>query len=415
MNPVTPSRFKRRLIFVSLLCGMGGIGAWIGIQSDRVVMNWTIPSGASDALRELHTIFEGIQLERLTHMPPESIPAEDWLLVLKKLGDITDPQVKAHRVQRVASVMNLRQVIECIRMIISMPEMGATDLVVQSLYKQWGRLDSRSAIQGLSALPEGWNQSAIERAIIEGWLETAPSAVVGYLSTEAKPSDYRDTMLVQLMQHWPLSALNTLWPVLNHISDPIMVYSLTDILIKSHMEQQHETALSREILDLPDNQFRAKAIEILVAEMTLRNPATTLRWASGLSAALDRSFVLKQCIQNWLMIENVSAIADHLRTYPMNEDYDGAVRLIALAFLNTDPANAFLWGMSIHNPEDRIEVLGMAGYDWLKKDSVEATAYISESTISEETKQFIFDFYRSSDAIDATPDEVVDESTTEER
>ena len=140
------------------------------------------------------------------------------------------------------------------------------------------------------------------------------------------------------------------------------------------------------IATLTDPVIRVKAINTLIDKWGYDNPAQAAQWVAGLPRDEYWSEFAARMTKIWARDFPDSAATWLLSLSPPAPQLDTAIQTLVSIVMKANPAGAMAWAHVITDLNKRHNLMQRAGYLWLKKDPIPATAYILNSDLPDAIK-----------------------------
>jgi len=285
------------------------------------------------------------------------------------------------------------------------------DEIFVALLRRWGELDGRSALAYALELANAGNRDEGIAGVLAGWATYDPqtsyqwalanpgqnpfqserlNAVIGQIAigdpaaafayaSELPVDSFRTgalrTIADQLHAEGKLG-LALPWFV-NLAEGPVKEVAFEHV---ARIWSSYEPVFAAEWVEQNSRQVvHAQALSAVAATWGRTDPQRAADWASELPTGRARSAGVSAAVGTWLDLGEVNDVAGWLNRQPTHQDFDDAVRKVALASMYDDPETAMSWAESIIDENLRSVTMNMVGQRWMSLDQAAAQAYYGNS------------------------------------
>jgi hypothetical protein len=245
---------------------------------------------------------------------------------------------------------------------------------------EWGGGDLSAAVDWAQKLDE---RSLREEALVHlsyRWFEADPDEALAYAALH--PTEHRQ-LLTTLVGQWsrqqPEAA--AAWAA-ELFSEPAMAGVATSAIAAWAIKD--DLAAAEFVLGLPGGKLRDEASIAVMSVLARNDPSTGALWATSFPAGSKRDYAIENLVYNWATSDPTSALTWSSRL-PTGER-DLAIHAGAGGLIDTQPALAASWAMTIQDEGRRVQQAERAARRWLETDRWAAEAWIRQSILPPETK-----------------------------
>ncbi len=130
---------------------------------------------------------------------------------------------------------------------------------------------------------------------------------------------------------------------------------------------------------------KAAPIGTIAWQWAGEDPQATSKWAASLPEGASRERAFENLVNRWSQ-NDPYATGAWLGTLPAGQSRDTAVAAYTRRVASTDPLTAAQWAETIGNDSMRNSQIESIAAAWLKTDANRATAWIANSSLSEDVK-----------------------------
>lgn len=281
------------------------------------------------------------------------------------------------------------------------------DEMFTALLRRWGELDGRSALAYALEKTNTGNREEGIAAVLAGWATYDPqtpyqwalanpgenpfqsdrlNAVIGQMAAVDPATAFSHASSLP-MDSFRTGALRTLADQLHTVGKlslalpwfadlpegPVKEVSLEHV---ARIWSSYEPVSAAEWVERNSEQFiHSQAISAVASTWGRADPQRAATWASQLPTGRARMAGLSPAIGTWLNRGELNSVASWLNQQPPHQDFDDAVRQVALASMIDDPETAMSWADSISDDNLRSVTMNMVGQRWMSFDPSAALAY----------------------------------------
>lgn len=393
---------------VLLLTALGGVfflGALFGIALRRAASG---ESTQPDPKSEVALV-----LTSLTGQAPIASQLDDqqpfgppWTTAIESLLNESQANRRSYQGRVLAEALTLRQIGEAVDFLASQPPSPRQLELLFLLLEQWGQLDGRTALAYALDPTRPFARDAAIEAVLAGWARQNPNAAWNWVienpSSNARDVQRHRAILTEVAARNPVRALE-MADLLSNLNDrhearqtilarvleqnsPADALTLLAVITDPAERRLAEAAVITQWARVDptraatwvdatgDEALQALALPDLTAAWAQTDPARAAAYAYAGPAGSSRARALENAIDAWIDRAGPVAPAEWLNSLQAQPDLDPAVATLSLAILDTDPATAMSWILSLADPDERFFYATLAGREWLLHDPSTARA-----------------------------------------
>lgn len=248
---------------------------------------------------------------------------------------------------------------------------------------KWSEVDPGGAARFFDLTQESVSSFNPATAVIaRNWAALDPAAALAWAGANANGQGFSPAMQGAIAGWWQKDSVAAENYALSHVTtlgDRQILGVLTSTIYNSNPQRAIEFA-SR----IPEKEARLQADNILSSQMAMNDPEGASTWAASLPADV-RSSTLHAAISMWAS-SNLSAAGDWVGTLngPARDD---AVDAYTSILSRSDPGAAATLATTMADQTARGQSLGRLVTSWMEKDPTAATAWIQNSTLTNDEKR----------------------------
>jgi hypothetical protein len=245
---------------------------------------------------------------------------------------------------------------------------------------EWGRNDLSAALEWAQNLNESALQETALVHLSYRWFEENPEEALAYAALN--PTEHRQ-LLTTLVGQWsrqqPEAA--AAWAA-EFSANPTMAGVASSAV--AAWAQKDDLAAAEFVLGLPDGPLRQEAAISVMSALAQHDPGTGALWMAAFPAGSNRDYAIENLLYNWAVSDPNSALnwANRLA----GPERDTAIFAGAGGLVESNPALAASWVMSIRDEARRFQQSERVAERWLRTDRWSAEAWIRSSSLPDQTK-----------------------------
>ncbi len=330
---------------------------------------------------------------------------------------------RSHAIAVLLSGLALGDIGEAVRFTEGIPAGVRRDEMYSALLRRWGELDGRSALAYALERPTAGNRHEGIVGVLTGWAtydsETAfawalanpgdnpfqsdtLNAVIGQLAVldPAKAFSYASELSRDAFQTGALKTLADQLHSMGNLNLALTWYadlkegSVKELALEhvARIWSSYEPIYASEWIESISGQVvREHAIEAVASTWGRTDPQRAASWAAALPEGRARASGTSAAIGTWLQRGEVNLVARWLNQLPPHQDFDDAVRQVALASMQEDPETAMSWADSIIDENLRSVTMNMVGQRWVGMDPLAAQDFYNTSGNSDPTETYVIE------------------------
>ncbi len=393
------------------LAFLAGIGIHIRFSGENAGDLGTNGGFASEMALERHLLIRkltGKSLQPDASRESFSPPVREALEAA--LGD-ANTNFRNHAFAVIFSGLALGDIGEAVGFAKQLPAGVRRDEVFAALLRRWGELDGRSALAfALEQVDTGSRDKGIVE-VLAGWATYDPQTSYQWALANAGDNPFQSERLNAVIgqiavgdpatafayaaelpvDSFRTGALRTIADQLHAEGKLSMVLpwfaNLTEGPVKevtlehvARIWSSYEPVFAAEWVEQNSGQvIHVQAMSAVAATWGRTDPLRAADWAGGLPTGGARSAGVSAAVGTWLDLGEVNAVAGWLNRQPPHQDFDDAVRKVALASMLDDAETAMSWAESIIDENLRSVTMNIVGRRWMSLDPGAAQAYYGQS------------------------------------
>lgn len=297
--------------------------------------------------------------------------------------------------------------------------------LMNSVVQTWAATDVKAAAAYVGALSSQRTKNAVMGTLISAWSVTDPQSALAWLKDSGNVdhrtagqcistifnSIAKQDMNQAISQALSLTDGDMKRAAMRTLVDAAAKNNNTQVLLAAYGQMtagDDKTFLSQAIVEnmaryqpskaiewisntITDSNERDRAIGRLLSTWGNDEPALAANWLTSQLADGDlRRSQLGRVMESWAQ-DNPDEAAKWLSQYPASEQTDQAARSLAREMARTNPQAAAGWAESITDVNLRNRAIQEVAFEWMSKDAEKAKAYITASSLPDNTKTMILE------------------------
>ncbi|MCG8407664.1 MAG: hypothetical protein MI923_20900, partial [Phycisphaerales bacterium] len=308
---------------------------------------------------------------------------------------------------------------QAIRLAEQVTNVDQRRILLEVMLTRWSESEPRAAATYAEQRLTPKERESVMKGIIAGWSKTDPEAAYEWLQEKSDIKGISTHLQNTLFHFWARRDLDAALAAAQNSKDmESALYGISSLVI----EERYRSAFLGKIEALAEDSFRHKAIEQVILNWTVTQPAEAGAWLDGLVLGKeDRTVLERRLVRYWSLHDHEGAahwLLEHSdqETLPGNLEYimsswakegdpnaaarwiadvglggqtDQAVKVFSKRVVSKDPESAFEWAKIISSESVRHEALVDVVSHWVKQDREAAEEYLLGSDLSSERAQSI--------------------------
>jgi hypothetical protein len=274
--------------------------------------------------------------------------------------------------------------------------------LLAALYRAWAVDDGRSALGHALKFEDAATRELALRAVLAGWAERMPLDAWNWVvGQQADSAELRAERLALVLWEVAESNLEQAFAWMRALpARSVEQAVLADLLAAFMLETRPASDALAWLGEWPAGDLRVAATQRIVRRWAVTDPEAALRWGAQslaadfaetqarivatwaqrdagaaarwvwqLPAGPVRGSALAAVAEQWIEGEGAGRLAAWLNAMPSHPDLDPAIRAVAFATFEQDPATALSWAQVLSQPGDRLFVEAVIARHWLARDA----------------------------------------------
>ncbi|MFC1453976.1 hypothetical protein ACFLQL_02225 [Verrucomicrobiota bacterium] len=298
--------------------------------------------------------------------------------------------------------------------IAALPWGPETEKQLQDVLAKWAESDPSAALEYAMGIESRRTGTAAVSNLLAQWAQSDPTAAFNWFNNnlEENPQLLKSAandLFTKMAEVNPVLALDNAWQleqknirntaihsIVNQMmaagqKDQLMQYfnAMSDptsqgMLAKAVVDQwatYYPEMTAKWIAGLDDPTVRNTATMALISKWGYDNPGMAAQWVADLPKDENWSAEVSRMVRVWARESPDEAATWLLAFSPPAAHLDPAVRQLVRTVMRTNPEGAMAWADAISSTDQRHHLMRHVGAIWMRRDPVQASAYILSSDL----------------------------------
>lgn len=316
--------------------------------------------------------------------------------------------------------VNLIEIEAELRRITALPWGPETEKQLQEVLARWSQSDPAAALAYAMRLEGRRAGTTAVSNLLAQWAQSDPAAAFDWFNKNLanNPQILKgavNSLFAKMAEANPILAMDSAWQlaqkdvrdaVLHTIVNQMMAGGQKDQLLQyfnAMSDPAEQGMLARAMVDqwatyypemtaewiagLSNPAVHNSAVIVLISKWGYDNPAKAAQWVAGLTKDENWSAEVSRMIGVWANDSPDQAANWLLSLSPPSAQLDPAVIQLTRAVMNANPEGAMAWANAMSATDQRYNLMQQVGAVWMRKDPVQASAYIINSDMPDWMKR----------------------------
>jgi hypothetical protein len=297
----------------------------------------------------------------------------------------TDPERRHRASRQMVAGLPSRRVMTAIKFLQEIPAGPGRDQLLDIFLESWARADGRRAMAFAASLSSPSERGLATRAVLSGWSQVRPVEAWDWVLLNAG-GGVRGLRWMEIVFSQVSSAnRETAFSLMQQTRDPAIQEHLGGVVMTQILENSTPREAMAWLTEFPAGAVRSAILELVIA-WTANEPWAAADWVYKGFPQASRAYLMDAVAEEWIASEGPGPLAEWLNNRNLDASLDGAIRELAAATAEVDPATALGWAQFIQDADERSMLEIMIGRLWIRIDPDGAAAQLPDLIASESAR-----------------------------